>query len=659
MKDNGLSNANSGNRVHKLVLMPSGKQGTVAHGITILEAVRQLGIELESICGARQTCGKCVVNPEYGTFLKHDIISSTEHLSPPDTNEIAYAEKHPLNLSHQRLACVTCITGDVLLDIPESSLSRKQVVRKVAGSIAVDVQPSVRLVYVEVPPPVMDSRSDWYLLQNALQEQWNLSNLDIELALLRTLQATLRQENGAVTVTIWQNREIVRIEAGYVENLYGLAIDIGSTTIAGHLCDLRTGTVLATETMMNPQVRYGEDIISRISYVTEPQGLQRLHRSIIKALNDLCAKAAESASIAASDIIDLVLVGNTVMHHLFLGIDPSELGHLPFALAINDAIDMQARDMGLTKVGEGAKVHVLPCISGYVGADNVATLLAEYHQFGNDITLIADIGTNAEILLGTKDRILSASSPTGPAFEGAQITHGQRAAIGAIERVRIQEMGVRYKVIGDDGWSDASDIGESLRPTGICGSAIIEIVAELFTHGLINSSGRFVRETCDSHPNMRQAGKSYEFVLAYASHTTTGNDIVITQKDIRAIQLAKAALYASVRLLMDRLKVDKVDRIRLAGAFGSYIDPYYAMQIGLIPDCDLQQVVSIGNAAGDGARIALLNRNQRQQIQQLVRQVEYVETAAEAQLQDYFVDALFFPHGSDTFEHLASGGSDD
>jgi uncharacterized 2Fe-2S/4Fe-4S cluster protein (DUF4445 family) len=656
---NDLSDSDASNKVHKLILMPSGKQGAVAHDSTIQDAVRQLGIELESICGARQTCGKCIVNPEYGTFSKHGITSSTSHLSSPDPNEIAYAEKNTLNLNHQRLGCTTRITGDVLLDIPESSLSRKQVVRKVAGAIAVDVLPSVRLVYVEVPPPTMESRSDWYLLQQALQEQWNLSHLDIDPMLLKTLQATLRQEDGAVTVTVWQEREIVRIEAGYVETLYGLAIDVGSTTLAGYLCDLRTGSVLATETMMNPQVRYGEDIISRISYVTEAQGLQRLHRSIIKALNDLCLKVAESASITSTDITDLVLVGNTVMHHLFLGIDPSELGHVPFALATDDAIDMCARDMGLTKVHNSAKVHVLPCIAGYVGADNVATLLAEVHQFSDDITLVADIGTNAEILLGTKGRILSASSPTGPAFEGAQIAHGQRAAIGAIERVRINESSARYKVIGDDRWNDAIDSDESLRPTGICGSAIIEIVAELFTNGLINSSGKFVREACDSHSNARPVKKSYEFVLAYASQTATGNDIVVTQKDIRAIQLAKAALYASIKLLMDRLEVHKVDRIRLAGAFGSYIDPYYAMQIGLIPDCDLQQVVGVGNAAGDGARIALLNREQRQHIQQLVRQVEYVETAAEAQLQDYFVDALFFPHGSDTFEHLISGDNDD
>lgn len=654
-----MSNEDAINTPHKLVLLPSGKQTTVAHNATVLDAVSQVGIGLESICGTRQTCGKCVVTPEFGDFSVYGIISNVSSLSSPNTNEITYSEKQPLNLDHQRLGCAARITGDVALTIPESSLSRKQVVRKVAGAITVDVLPSVRLVYVEVDSPSLGSRSDWYLLQEALKTQWQLDNLTIDTALLKTLQPTLRQKKGAVTVTVWQDREVIRVEPGYIEGLYGLAIDIGSTTIAGYLCDLRMGTIVATATMMNPQVRYGEDIISRISYAEEPQGLQRLHRAIIKAINDLCVQAADSVNIDSIEIVDAVIVGNTVMHHILLGIHPSELGHLPFTLATDDALDLHARDMKLTAMHSGAKVHILPCIAGYVGADNVGVLLAEHHQLGDDITLIADIGTNAEILLGTKSRILSTSSPTGPAFEGAQITHGQRAAVGAVERIRIEPDGVRYKVIGDDRWSDTLKEGESLRPTGICGSGIIEAVAELFTHGLLNSSGKFVRDVCDIHPNARPIKNSYEFILAFADDSATDGDIVITQKDIRAIQLAKAAFYSSVRLLMDRLGVKQVDRIRLAGAFGSYIDPYYTMQIGLIPDCDLNEVVSVGNAAGDGACIALINHEKRQYIQQLVRQVEYVETAAETQFQDYFVDALFFPHGSDTFEHLASGENHD
>lgn len=638
---------------HRLILMPSGRQGDVPHGMTALSAARQLGVELESICGGRQTCGKCLITVESGTFAKHNITSSPDHLSPPDERELAYARKNNLDLQQYRLGCSACIEGDVLLHIPETSLARKQVVRKAVGdTLKITVAPAMQQVFVEVPPAVPGGRSDARRLLDAIAEQWHFNNVYLAENVLPTLQTTLRRAQGAVTVTIWRGQEVVRIEPGYVEGLYGLAVDIGSTTVAGYLCDLRTGAVLATATMMNPQVRYGEDLISRISYAAEPGGFQRLHRVIVKALDDLGQEAAQIAGIAADEIVEIVLVGNTVMHHIVLGLDPAELGHLPFALAVDDAQDLRAAAMGLRSVHSGARVHVLPCIAGYVGADNVGVLLAEYPYLDDRITLIVDIGTNAEILLCTKDRILSASSPTGPAFEGAHITHGQRAAIGAIERVRISDSNVRYKVIGDDRWVDMSDASPALRPTGICGSGIIEVVAELFRVGLIDASGRFVNDAEARHPAVRRVGRVGELVLAQAGQTATGQDIVITQKDIRAIQLAKGALYAGARLLMNRLGVDHVDHIRLAGAFGSYIDPYYAMQIGLIPDCDLRQVVSVGNAAGDGARIALLNLDQRRYIQELVRRVEYVETAAESQFQDYFVDAMILPHATDTFPHL-------
>ncbi len=641
---------------HQLILMPSGRHGEIRHGTTVLDGARQLGIELESICGGRQTCGKCLVAPEYGKFAKHGITSDAAHLSPPTSTEQSYAQKQGLDLSQYRLACAACLEGDVLLQIPESSLARKQVVRKDAGELAVEVKPAMQMVYVEVPAAQLGGRADWPRLQSALAEQWHLHNLSLDSYLLPKLQAALRTEKGAVTVTVWQGSEVIRVEPGYVESLYGLAVDIGSTTVAGHLCDLRTGAVVATQTMMNPQVRFGEDLISRISYANDPQGMSRLHHAIMKALNDLAKDAAQAAGIKPNEITDLVLVGNTVMHHIVLDINPIEIGHLPFALATDEALDLHARDMGLKAVHEGARVHLLPCIAGYVGADNVAVLLAEYPALKPGVTLIVDIGTNAEILLCIRDslstRILSASSPTGPAFEGAQISHGQRAAAGAIERVRIDGHNIRYKVIGDERWSDELNPDESLRPTGICGSGIIEAIAELYTAGLIGSDGRFKPGAPHDSKHVRFNGKLGEIVLASGEETAAGQEILITQKDVRAIQLAKAALYSGVRLLMDRLNIQKVDDVRLAGAFGSYIDPLYALRLGLFPDCDLANVQSVGNAAGDGARIALVNVDQRQWIQQLVRDVEYVETAAEPQFQDYFVDALTIPHAIDSFPHL-------
>lgn len=631
--------------------MPSGRHGAVSYNTPLLEAARQLGVELESICGGRQTCGKCLIMPEYGKFPKHGIVSESEHLLPPTAAELAYAQKHELDLDDHRLACAAHIVGDLLVHVPESSLARKQVIRKAVGELAVEVAPAVQLMYVEVPKAELGGRADWHRLQLALSEHWHLHNLSFDPILLPDLQAALRGERGAVTVTVWQGREVIRVEPGYVESLYGLAVDIGSTTLAGHLCDLRTGAVLATETIMNPQVCFGEDLISRISYAGDVQGMSRLHHVIIKALNDLAKNVAQTAGIEPHEITDLVLVGNTVMHHLALGINPTEIGHLPFALATDDAMDTHARDIGLKAVHPCARVHMLPCIAGYVGADNVGVLLAEYPTVAGGITLIVDIGTNAEILLIARDalttRILSASSPTGPAFEGAQITHGQRAAAGAIERVRISSGRVRYKVISDERWSDELSEGESLRPTGICGSGIIEVVAELYANGLISRDGRF----CLSE-QVRFNGKLGEFVLVSADMSATCQEIVITQKDIRAIQLAKAALYSGVRLLMDRLGIQKIDEIRLAGAFGSYIDPLYAMRLGLIPDCDLSRVIAVGNAAGDGACIALVSLEKRQWIQELVRDVEYVETAAEPQFQEYFVDALTIPHAVDYFPHL-------
>jgi uncharacterized 2Fe-2S/4Fe-4S cluster protein (DUF4445 family) len=640
---------------HRLILMPSGRQGDVPHGTTLLDAARSLGVELEAICGGRQTCGKCQVAPEEGVFAKHGITSALDHLTPPDEAERAYAAAHQIDLSTRRMACATRIVGDVLITVPEESQARKQVIRKEASDLTIEVAPAVRLVYVEVEPAEMGGPGDWQRLQSALDEQWGLADLSIDPLLLRTLQKALRAGGWAVTVTVWQEREVIRVEPGYVESLYGLAVDVGSTTVAGHLCDLLTGAVLATESTMNPQVRYGEDIASRISYaMNEKQGLNRLNRVIIGTLNTLASQAVERAGIAPEEIVDLVLVGNTVMHHLLLGIDPAELGGKPFALATYDPVDIKARDLGLRAVHPGAMAHILPCIAGYVGADNVGVLLAEQPNLDEEISLVVDIGTNAEILLGNKDRMLSASSPTGPAFEGAQISHGQRAAPGAIERVRIDPTNgsLRYRVIGDERWSDEFGEGESPGATGICGSGIIEVLAELFTAGLVEKNGRFADDAGARCPHIRCNGSVCELVLAAAHQTATGGEIVVTQQDIRQIQLAKGALYAGARLLMEHLGVSEVDRIKLAGAFGSYIDPQRAMVIGLIPDCDSARVRAVGNSAGDGARIALLNAAQRRVAHRAAREVEYVETAAQPTFMDRFVEAMSLPHSDDPFPHL-------
>lgn len=641
---------------HRLVLLPSGKRGTVPHGTTLLQAAQALGVEIESICGGRQVCGKCLVSPEVGQFAKHGITADANSVTPPDAVETAYAEQHKLDLSACRLSCAAKITGDAVVHIPEASLARKQTIRKEASNLSVEVAPAVRLAYVEVEPAALGKPADWQRIQHALDTQHGLPNITLDPVLLPRLQTALRDGDWSVTVTVWDEREAIDVAPGFTEQLYGLAVDIGSTTISGHLCDMRTGDVLTTVSVMNPQVRYGEDLMSRVSYgMMNANGVDKMHRAVINALNQLIKQAAADADIDAGRVSDIVLVGNTVMHHILLNIDPVELGGAPFALATQDAIDMKARDLGLTAAGRGAMVHILPCVAGHVGADNVGVLLAETPHFDESVSLIVDIGTNAEILLGTRDHILSASSPTGPAFEGAQIEHGQRAATGAIERVRVdKDTGdVRYKVIGDDRWSNELAADESLSPTGICGSGVIEAIAELFLAGLLDTGGLFTPEAPERAATIRQNGRTAECVLVPAAQSATGQDITINQQDIRAIQLAKGALYAGVRLLMDHMGVEQVHRVKLAGGFGSYIDPKYAMILGLIPDCDLEHVAAVGNAAGDGARIALLNLEQRRGVQVAVRRVDYMETAVEPKFQEHFVAAMALPHATAPYPHLA------
>jgi len=637
----------------RLVLMPSGLRGDVPRGLDLLEAARSLGVDLESICGGRQTCGKCQIVIEEGDFAKHALVSAACHANPVEGKEEAYWAKQ--GTTGRRLACAARVCGDLLVSVPEESQARKQVIAKAATERIIDVQSAVRQVYVESQAAKLDDpRGDWERLQEALATQWGLCDLTIDSVVLPFLQPALRQGQNAVTVTLWQDREVLRIQPGYSEGVYGVAIDVGSTTVAAHLCDLRTGRVLATEAMMNPQVRYGEDLMSRVSYgMMEPHGVERLHDAIVEALNSLIQSVSSLAGIGGEHILDVVLVGNSVMHHLVLGIDPVELGGAPFALATSGALDMKARDLGLRVTGKSARVHVLPCIAGQNGADNMAVLLAEAPDQQDSMMLIVDVGTNAEIILGDRNRVLAASSPTGPAFEGAQITHGQRAAVGAIERVRIapDTLEPRFRTIGQDAWIEA---GVPAQATGICGSGIIEAVAEMFLAGIIDSDGRFVDSAAERCWRVRFSGRTGEYVLAEASQTTTGAPIVVTQNDIRAIQLAKAALYAGIKLLMARRGITQVDRVLLAGAFGSVISPQHAMVLGLIPDCDLNSVIAVGNAAGDGARIALLNRERRAECVRLARQVEYVSIAVEATFQEEFVSAMALPHATDAFPHLAT-----
>ena len=646
--------SNKGEYCH-IALMPSGRQGKVRRGTNLLKAAEELGVELESICGGRQTCLKCQVIVEQGHFPKLGIASKADHLTAPTAREFDLSPSQ--RLEGRRLACAAEVLGDLLITVPEESQARKQIIAKAASDRIIDIDASIRQLYVEVTPPELgESRGDWERLAEALHVQWELSDLIIDPKILPELQASLREKDFAVTVTLWQDKDVLRIQPGYHEGIYGLAVDVGSTTVVVHLCDLRTGEVLATEASMNTQVRYGEDLMSRVSYATtEPQGLMRLNRAVIHTLNELADKAAVAAGITSEDILDVVIVGNPVMHHILLGINPVELGAAPFAPAVDSALDLKARDIGLS-LHPGAHLHLLPLIAGHVGADNVAVQIAEMAHEQDEIVLIVDVGTNAEIVLGNREQVLVASSPTGPAFEGAQITHGQRAAPGAIERVRIdpETLEPSFRVIGFDQWIEPNseqlpDIGKA---TGICGSGIIEAIAEMYLAGIINSSGLFEESVAERSPRVQYKGRTGEYVLVGENLTATGSPIIINQNDVRSIQLAKAALYAGTKLLMRHRGVDRVDQVILAGAFGSFISPLHAMILGLIPDCSLDKVVAVGNAAGDGARFALLNRELRNKAAVLARWVKHISTPLEPSFQDQFVAALNIPHAIDPFPHL-------
>ena len=636
-------------REYLVIFQPSGRRGYIDEGKTVKEASQELGVDIEGICGDKATCGKCKIRLEEGFFEKYGLDSRMEHLSP-----IGKAEREFFNTRQERegyrLACQAHIRGDIVVFIPEESRAGKQIVRKGATERSIDLKPAVRKYYVEIPSATLDDPlGDWERLQAELDKSFDLDNLTIDYQTLLSLQKVIRQGSWKVTVSVWRDREVIEIEPGLVAGSYGLAVDIGTTTVAGYLCDLTSGEVVATESMMNPQVSYGEDVMSRITYtVTNKDGLAHMNQAIIKGLNQIAGRAAARAGIKRQDIVDMTIVGNTCMHHIFLNIDPQYIGRSPFPPSLHHSLDIKARDLGL-KVSPGAYVHVLPIEAGFVGADNIGVLIAEEPYNQDNMALIIDIGTNGELVLGNRNKLVSSSCATGPAFEGAHIKHGMRAAPGAIEKIEIDpdSREVRFKVIGKADWNTDLDVVDA---KGICGSGIIDAIAQMFKAGILQQNGRF--NTNLETPRWRITDDGPEFVIAWADETSIGQDIVVCQQDVRAVQLAKGAMYAGAKIMMRRLGVEKLDKVILAGAFGSYIDKESAATMGLFPDCALENVYAVGNAAGDGARIALLNVDKRREADEIARKVEYIELTVEPNFGKIFSQAMWFPHMKDTFPHL-------
>ena len=642
----------------KVVFLPSGRRGEFPLGTPLLQAAQKLGVDIDSICGGRGLCGRCQIVCAEGSFPKHGISSSLEHLNDFTATEMRYNQERKPMAAGRRLSCHTYLQGDVVIDVPPDSQVHKQIVRKAAEQRDIVLNPSVSLHYVEVTEADMhDPKGDMQRLIEALEFEWQLAGLSYDFSLLADLQAALRQGQWAVTAAVYKNQRILAVWPGLCETVYGVAIDVGSTTVAAHLCDLSTGAVLGSSSLMNPQIRFGEDLMSRVSYIMmHPDAAEALTQAIREGLNTILSDLCQNQGISRAEILEIVLVGNPIMHHIFLGINPIELGGAPFALATDEAVNIKAAEMGL-QIHPAGMVYVLPCIAGHVGADAAGVVLAEEPQLQEEVTLLVDVGTNAEIVLGNRDQLFACSSPTGPAFEGAQISSGQRAAPGAIERVRIDPITkqARFRVIGSELWSDQAGFTEEtaeIGVNGICGSGIIEVIAEMYLAGVISTDGVIDGGLAEQHPELIIPNvRTWSYVLY---NDGAGRIISVTQNDVRQIQLAKAALYAGVRLLMDKMQVQQVERIRLAGAFGSHIDVKHAMVLGLIPDCPLDKVSSAGNAAGTGARIALLNQDARGVIESVVRLITKIETAVEPKFQDYFVGAMAFPHKSDPFPHLFS-----
>lgn len=617
------SNPEKPGQVHKIKFLPKDVTIEVSDGETLLRAARSAGIRIHNVCAGTGICGKCQMRIESGTDEETGIHSTTDHVSPLSNTEEAIIEILGLG-DDIRIGCQAHIIGDLVVTVLSGFNEREAAIRKKTSRQQYPVNPVITLETVRLRDVALQPGLDEWMMD--------------EVAKLVPLSPK------ELTLTYWNEVEPLRVQAGVVEAVYGAAVDIGTTSVVLHLCNLVSGEVAATVTALNPQILYGEDIMSRVSYCQQhTDGTQMLHDSIMVCLNRLAGEAAELAGITTEDIVDVCVVGNSVMHHLFLNLDPTPLGQYPFTPQLKSAFDGFAVDLGWN-LNPRARVHVLPLIAGFVGADTVGAMLAARPQDEDQLTLLIDVGTNGELVLGNKDRLIATSSPTGPAFEGGQMTHGMRAATGAIERIRIDcaAPSVKVKIIGSEGWCETEHSTET-EVKGICGSGILEAVGEAYRCGVIDASGRMD----SNHPLVIDIKGKPALKLMDREHSSSRSDILVTQGDVRAIQLAKAALHAGALILMQQLGIDHVEKIQLAGAFGSVLDRRYALMLGMLPDCPIEQIQTIGNAAGEGACLALLDKSKRVEAAELATRVEHITTPIHDEFQEQFVAAITIPHATE------------
>jgi len=616
---------------------PSGRQYKGEVGETLLQVAQDAGVAIRSLCGGYGQCHQCWIEVSEGSHPKFNVECKSENVSGITSLERQLIIDNP-SYKGKRLACQTCIQGDLVIDVPEESQEHKAYISKKNAKQDYSIDSAITLFDCTLEESTLDKNpSATENLLSQLEKQDVKATIDFNL--LRGFQPLIHESKGCLTVAIRDQKEIVAIYPQGKHQIIGAAIDIGSTTLALYIYDLKNAKLVYESSAMNPQIRFGEDLMSRVSYVMMNKGGdKKLTTAVRTKITEMLHEACEYLEIEWGKLLEVVLVGNPIMHHIFFGISPVELGQAPFTLSIRSWLDVDAKDLGFDLYPK-TRLSFLPLIAGHVGADTAAAYLSQMETMHSETTLLVDIGTNAEIMLAKGGRVYATSSPTGPAFEGAEISSGVRATYGAIERVRIDKdtLAVRYKVIGCDAWSDEPDFElVQMKAIGICGSGIIEAIVAFAEAGIIDQSGLFVESIA---PELfSKNGNTTRFLLVEQGDKS----IYVEQVDIRSIQLAKAALSAGVSILMDYLECTEFDKVLLAGAFGAHLDARYVALLDIIPTSTAEKIISVGNAAGVGASAALLDINKRKIIIDAVDKVVKIETATEPKFQEYFVDAMKF-----------------
>lgn len=605
---------------------PEGRKIRAGRNINLFEDLAASGVGIRSDCGGKGECGKCRV-----------IIKNQSNINPLTEAERKHIAEVDIKAGY-RLACQLKIEEDSSIFIPSESRIRNRRILTDGLERPVKLDPTIKKIHIHLPEPtLLDPEADAERLTKFLENTCHIKSLKIDYEVLRTLPETLREAKWDITVVFWKERRILSIEEGDTTNsLYGVAVDVGTSKIVTSLVNLLSGETLATSSIENPQIIHGEDILSRISYATMGKREQEDLTSLAKmGMNTTILEACERAKVNVNNVYEGIIVGNTAMHHIFLGIQPKSLALAPYTPAVKKSINLKAGEMGV-KINPKANINMPPIIAGFVGSDNVSDIIATGIHEKDELALLLDVGTNTEVNVGNKALLLSCSCASGPAFEGAHIAHGMKAVEGAIERVKInpKTLKAEYETIGDS------------KPVGICGSAMIDILAEMLRNGLLDRTGRFQEKRFPRA--FKKSEDTTIFNIAAYGDTGTGKDIVFTQRDVRELQLAKAAIYAGCWILMERrnVKAEDLERVYIAGAFGNYIEPANAKTIGLIPDVSTNRIKFVGNTALAGAMMILKSRETRRIAEKTSEKVKYIELGADPNFNKEFSSALLFPTGT-------------